>query len=74
MSSPTSARITARETMGSSSTSLSEITMISADRMKSVRMAPEMVFDSASGPCRAAGTSCSWSSLRNAWMTLWAPS
>ena len=25
--------------------------MISAERMKSVRIAPEMVFDSASGPC-----------------------
>ena len=48
--------------------------MISADRMKSVRIAPETIVASASPPWSAAGTSWSWSSWRRAWMTLWAPS
>ena len=48
--------------------------MISADRMKSVRIAPETVAASASGPWSVTGTSCPWSSWRSAWMTLWAPS
>ena len=47
----TSTRMIARDRNASSETSLSEITMISADRMKSVRIAPEM-------------TVFSWSSLR----------
>ncbi len=48
--------------------------MISAERMKSVRIAPETVAASASGPCSATGSSWSWSSWRRAWITLWAPS
>ena len=55
-------------------TSFSEITMISADRMKSVRMAPDTVLASTSLPCTTTGTSWSWSSWRSAWMTLCAPS
>jgi hypothetical protein len=52
MPTATTARITARDTNAWSATSLSEMTMISADRMKSVRTAPDtMVFSS--------GTVCS---------------
>ncbi len=40
--------MTARETTGSSMTSFNAITMISADRMKSVRIAPATVASSAS--------------------------
>ena len=46
----TTTRMTARETNGSSMTSFSAITMISAERMKSVRIAPVIVACSASGP------------------------
>ena len=50
-------RMTARDTKPSSMTSLSEITMISPDRMKSVRMAPAIVFSSWSTPIATAGSS-----------------
>ena len=43
MARATTTRITARDTNGSSATSLSAITMISADRMKSVRTAPRTI-------------------------------
>ena len=50
-------RMIARETNGSVSTSLSAMTMISADRMKSVRMAPETTASSSTSPASA---SSSW--------------
>ena len=53
----TSTRMTARDTNGSSDTSLSAMTMISADRMKSVRMAPVVTVFS-----RSAGSSTTSSS------------
>ena len=46
----TTTRMTARRRNGSSATSLSAITMISADRMKSVRIAPATIAFSASSP------------------------
>ena len=49
----------ARDTNGSSSTSLSAMTMISADRMKSVRMALLTIVFSWSSSTAAAGVSCS---------------
>ena len=48
----TNTRITARESSGSSATSSSAITMISAERMKSVRIAPLTSASSSSG-CRS---------------------
>ena len=52
----TTTRMSARLTNGSSATSLSEMTMISADRMKSVRIAPlVMSSSSATSPCSCAG-------------------
>ena len=51
--------MTALETNGSSATSLSEMTMISAERMKSVRIAPRTMVFSWSASTAAAGTSCS---------------
>ena len=57
MPTATTAKMTPRDTTGSVMTSLSAITMISAERMKSVRIAPAIVDDSASGPSCAAGTS-----------------
>ena len=57
IASATSTRITARANSGSSVTSLSEITMISADRMKSVRIAPPTSASSCSGPCSLTGDS-----------------
>ena len=57
----------------SSSTDASEITMISAERIRSVRMAPEISSRSASGPTSATGFS--WSSCPlNRCQILWAPS
>ena len=56
-------RMIARWTRDSSSTSFSAITMISADRMKSVRMAPETVLASTSGPSITAGSSSSCSAV-----------
>ena len=55
----TSTRMIARDTNGSSSTSLSAMTMISADRMKSVRTAPvttvssSIILGSSVAPCSA---------------------
>ena len=59
MRTPTTARMIARDTNASEATSLSEMTMISADRMKSVRTAPvTIVFSSGSAsstePCSSA--------------------
>ncbi len=54
-------RMTARETNGSSATSLSAMTMISADRMKSVLMAPLVtVFSWSGSPAATSSTACSW--------------
>ncbi len=46
----------AREMNGSSATSLREMTMISAERMKSVRIAPVTIVFSCSGPSSATGS------------------
>ena len=57
----TTTRITVRERNGSSATSLSAMTMISADRMKSVRMAPLVTRFSWSGsPSSTSSSACSW--------------
>jgi hypothetical protein len=53
-------RISARERNGSSATSLSEITMISAERMKSVRIAPLTSVSSWSAPTSLADASSLW--------------
>ena len=74
MRTATTIKMAALEANGSSITSLRAITMISPERMKSVRMAPAMVSRSTSGPRAAAGTSWSWSSCLRAWTILWAPS
>ena len=58
---------------GSSATSLSAITMISVERMKSVRIAPVTTAFSASGPWTADGSP--WASCpRSAAQTFSAPS
>ena len=59
----TTIRIAARAQMLSAATSLRAITMISALRMKSVRIAPDVTFFSASGPRSVAGSSGAWSFL-----------
>lgn len=56
----TAIRMSVRASSGSLATSLREITMISALRMRSVRMAPAVIFFSASGPCSAAGFFSAW--------------
>ena len=56
MTMATTTRIASRLRNGSSATSLSAITMISADRMKSVRIAPDTIAFSASSPVPARGT------------------
>ena len=53
----TTSRMIARDTNGSSATSLRAITMISADRMKSVRIAPATIGPSCSGPNCSCGVS-----------------
>ncbi len=58
MTTATTRRISRRGTNGWSATSLRAITMISAERMKSVRMAPVTMKRSASSPEAAAGVSC----------------
>jgi hypothetical protein len=55
----TTAKMTARETNGSSATSFRAMTMISADRMKSVRMAPLTISSSWLSPSIPTGLSCS---------------
>ena len=61
MSSATTTRMTARVTNGSDDTSSSAMTMISAERMRSVRIAPETIACSCSGPTAATGSACpSW--------------
>ena len=49
----TTTRMTARPRNAWSATSLSAMTMISADRMKSVRTAPETTVSSSTGPASA---------------------
>lgn len=68
MSTATTARMIARVTKGSSFTSLSEMTMISAERMKSVRIAPlVIVFSSATCPssCALPAASSPWPLTRS---------
>ena len=60
MPSPTTTRMIARDQKGSDATSLREITMISALRMKSVVTAPRTIFASASGPRSTTGAASSW--------------
>ena len=55
MTSATTIRMMSRGTNGWSATSLRAITMISAERMKSVRMAPAVIWRSASSPTVAVG-------------------
>ena len=55
----TTTRMSARDTNGSSATSLSAMTMISAERMKSVRIAPLVIVFSCSASPAATGSSCS---------------
>ena len=52
----TTTRMTARDTNGSSDTSFSAMTMISAERMKSVRIAPVTIAFSCSGPSSTTGS------------------
>ena len=68
----TTSRMTARGMSDSSATSLRAITMISADRMKSVRTALETIVDSASSPDSAARALGSWPWMRS--QTFSAPS
>ena len=68
----TTSRITARGSSDSSATSLRAITMISAERMKSVRIALETMLSSASGPTSAASSCSSWPLSRS--QTFSAPS
>jgi hypothetical protein len=68
-------RISARLTIGWSATSLSEMTMISADRMKSVRTAPLTTVSSSMRPCSPAGSACApWCPPPNASQIFSAPS
>ena len=60
MTNATTTRIASRDQNGSVATSASAITMISADRMRSVRTAPAIIFFSASGLTSVAGSSGSW--------------
>jgi hypothetical protein len=64
MANATSRRIRARWRTGWSATSLSEMTMISAERMKSVRIACRTSVSSCPGPCALTGVSglawCGW--------------
>ena len=53
----TTTRVIARIQKPSSAISLSEMTMISAERMKSVRMAPPTILSSWFSPLIAAGAS-----------------
>ena len=58
MSSATMTRMRSRDTNGSLATSLRAMTMISADRMKSVRTAPETTASSSTSPASAASAWC----------------
>ena len=73
----TATRMTARLRNGSSVTSLRAMTMISEERMKSVRIAPETIFFSSSGPCSTTGASFApswWPPTPSHSSTLCAPS
>ena len=70
----TTIRMSVRDRNGSWETSLSAITMISALRIRSVRIAPEVIFFSASGPRSAAGSLGAWSLWDRCSITFSAPS
>ena len=56
----TTARIAARDQNPWSTTSFSEITMISAERMKSVRTAPDTMVSSSGGVSSSAPWASEW--------------
>ena len=58
MTKATTTRMISRGQNDWSATSLSAMTMISADRMKSVRIAPDVIWRSASSPATAVGAAC----------------